>query len=120
MDVLSITPLEHVNEPVASRSEFVARISINFIVAALVVTVSLVVGMVGYHYLFGITWDAAFENASMILSGMGPVSPAPNWNARIFSGLYALYSGLVLVMTSGLILAPIAHRVLHKLHVQCD
>lgn len=111
---------ETVEEPVASRPEFIVRLSFNFLVAALVIGASLYGGMLGYHVLVGLSWMDSFVNASMILSGMGPLAPMATDAGKLFAGLYALYSGLVVVLASGLIIAPIAHRLLHRLHVQCD
>lgn len=112
--------LESVDEPVASHAVFAARLSFNFIVASIVVGASLLVGMWGYHDLCSLGWMDSFMNASMILSGMGPMAAPDNTAGKLFAGIYALYSGLVLVLSSGLIIAPIAHRLLHRLHVQCD
>ena len=40
------------------------------------------------------------------------------WNAaKVFASLYALFSGVVFISLMGLLLSPIAHRVLHKFHV---
>lgn len=55
----------------------------------------------------------------MILGGMGPVDPVRTSAGKLFAGCYALYSGLVVLVTAGLILAPIAHRILHRFHVEC-
>jgi len=60
----------------------------------------------------------AFANAAMILSGMGPLEPLKSTAGKMFAGLYALYSGLVLVLASGVVLAPIVHRMLHRFHLQ--
>lgn len=112
--------MENVNEPVASHPEFIARLAVSFVVACALVGISLLAGMWGYHDLVGLSWIDAFLNASMILSGMGPLAPCPYFWGKLFAGVYALYSGLILVLSSGLIIAPIAHRLLHRLHVQCD
>jgi hypothetical protein len=80
--------------------------------------VSLAVGMLGYHFLGGLAWIDAFLNASMILSGMGPVDMLSTFGAKLFAGLYALYSGLALIATAALVLAPILHRFLHRFHLE--
>ena len=78
---------------------------------------SLAIGMIGYHYYFPtLDWADAFVNAAMILSGMGPIAIPESTGAKIFSGCYAIYSGLMLVMSAGVIFAPLVHRFLHKLH----
>jgi hypothetical protein len=85
---------------------------------ATVVVFSLLVGMAGYVWLANMTWVNAFLNACMLLGGMGPVGDLPNDASKIFAGLYALYSGLVFIVSAGILIAPIAHRVLHKLHLE--
>lgn len=74
--------------------------------------------MLGYRYLEDMEWIDAFSNAAMILSGMGPLTPMKTWGCKLFSGLYALYSGFILILASGLLLAPFVHRLLHTFH--CD
>ncbi|MEJ0060894.1 MAG: hypothetical protein WDM79_15490 [Terricaulis sp.] len=76
--------------------------------------VALAIGMAGYHELAGLSWIDAFVNAAMLLGGMGPVSPLDNDAAKLFAGIYALVCGLLIVITSGVILAPILHRVLPR------
>jgi hypothetical protein len=53
----------------------------------------------------------------MLLGGMGPVGDLPNDASKVFAGLYALYAGLVFIASAGILVAPVAHRVLHSLHV---
>ncbi len=82
------------------------------------IAASLVVGMLGYHYIAEQTWPDSFLNAAMILSGMGPIGELNSTAAKIFAGSYALYSGLALILIAGIILAPIVHRFLHKFHLE--
>jgi hypothetical protein len=82
------------------------------------IAVSLVVGMLGYHYIAGQTWPDSYLNAAMILSGMGPIGELNSTAAKIFAGTYALYSGLALILFAGIILSPIIHRFLHKFHLE--
>jgi hypothetical protein len=85
------------------------------------ITVSLAIGMIGYRYVFPkLDWADAFVNAAMILSGMGPLAVPETTAAKIFSGVYAIYSGLMLVMSAGVVFAPLVHRFLHKLHADED
>lgn len=74
----------------------------------------------GYHYIAHIGWIDAVHNASMILSGMGPVAEIRNVAGKLFSSAYALFSGVVFITNIGIILAPAAHRFFHKLHVEDD
>jgi hypothetical protein len=96
--------------------EFAKRLLHHFGLVAALVGVSLLVGMIGYVWLARMSWVDAFLNASMLLGGMGPVGDLPNKSSKIFAGLYALYAGLVFIASSGIMIAPIAHRLLHRLH----
>jgi hypothetical protein len=109
--------LERVGEPLAPRWLFARRLARNVGLALAVILVSLFAGMAGYHYFEGLGWLDAFDHASMILGGMGPYREPVTKGGKIFSGIYALYSGLLLVGVTGLILAPIFHRVMHHFHV---
>jgi hypothetical protein len=82
------------------------------------VCLSLLGGILGYHYLEGMEWIDAFLNASMILSGMGPTGSLQTWGGKLFAGLYALYSGLTVIVATSIILAPVIHRLLHKFHYE--
>jgi len=105
-------------QPLLSRLAFVRRVAGYFGASFLLVSVSLVGGMLGYHYLESMEWIDSFANAAMILSGMGPLEPVKTWNGKLFAGLYALYSGLILIFVAGLILAPVVHRILHRFHME--
>jgi hypothetical protein len=96
------------------------RLGRNFALASLLIGVSLGGGMAGYRYFEGMAWIDAFANAAMILSGMGPLSPLQTWGGKLFAGLYALYSGLVLIMAAGIIFAPLVHRLLHRFHAEVE
>ena len=104
-------------QAVASRRRFVGRLALSIAAALAIIGVSLVGGMLGYAHLEGMSWLDAFLNAAMILSGMGPVEPLKTDAGKLFAGCYAIYSGLIVVLTSGIVLAPIAHRILHRFHV---
>lgn len=108
---------EHISEAVIPRKQFCSRLARSAVIGSAFIIFSLVVGMIGYRYLFAnLDWADAFVNAAMILSGMGPLAAPQTTGAKIFSGVYALYSGLMLVMSAGIIFAPLVHRFLHKLH----
>ena len=74
--------------------------------------------MAGYHFLERLPWLDAFLNASMILSGMGPVGELKTTAGKIFAGCYALFSGVAFLTSIGLIFAPVFHRFLHKFHLE--
>jgi hypothetical protein len=104
-------------QPLLPTKEFAKRLATNFAFASLLIGISLLVGMAGYAWFEGMTWIDAFANASMILSGMGPLEPVKSVGGKLFAGCYALYSGLVLIFATGILLAPVVHRLLHQFHV---
>jgi len=108
---------ERHSEKLLPAPEFAARVARHLLLALGLIGVSLSVGMGGYRWIAGMSWIDAFLNASMLLGGMGPVGELPTDSAKLFAGLYALYSGLVLIFSAGIILAPIGHRILHSLHL---
>jgi hypothetical protein len=117
---VDIFDYENIGQPVAPVPVFLRRLGRNLALAGILVAGSLAIGMLGYHMLGRLAWIDAFLNAAMILSGMGPVDTLAGTGAKLFAGLYALYSGLALVATASLILAPVVHRLLHRLNVQDD
>jgi hypothetical protein len=109
---------EHHRNPLLSPAEFIVRMLKSIGAAFCLVAVSLLIGMLGYHGFEGLAWIDAFLNASMILSGMGPVNPVVTEAGKIFAGCYALFSGLALISIFAMIAAPLFHRFLHKFHMQ--
>jgi len=100
------------------RGEFIRRLGWSVAFGAMLLGLSLSIGILGYHELGGLAWIDAFLDASMILSGMGPISPLHDEAAKIFAGCYAIYCGIALIGTTGVILAPVIHRALHKFHLE--
>jgi hypothetical protein len=96
---------------------FVRRLLKYFLVAASIGIISLSIGVFGYHWLGHLSWVDSLLNASMILGGMGPVDSLQNEAAKIFASFYALFSGVIFLTTVAIFLSPIAHRLLHLLHV---
>jgi hypothetical protein len=111
---------EHHKQPLAKRSVFAKRLALNGIVGLLLLAFSLGIGMLGYHFLEGLSWVDSLLNASMILGGMGPVAPLGTAAGKIFASFYALYSGVVLLASVGILAAPIFHRFLHHFHLAED
>jgi sterol desaturase/sphingolipid hydroxylase (fatty acid hydroxylase superfamily) len=111
---------ESIRQPLLSRGAFARRVARHFAASSLLIGVSLLAGMAGYHWLEGMAWIDAFANAAMILSGMGPLAPMQTWGGKLFAGVYALYSGLVLIAAAGILFAPLLHRLLHSIHVETD
>ena len=98
------------------RAHFVKRLAMHLSLALALLAVSLGGGMCGYVWFERLSWLDAFLNSAMLLGGMGPVNPPLTPGGKLFAGLYALYAGLVFVVTAALIFTPIVHRVLHKFH----
>jgi hypothetical protein len=111
---------ESMQQPLLDRRAFFRRVARNLAAASLLVGVSLLAGMLGYQYFEGMEWIDAFANAAMILSGMGPLEPLKTWGGKLFAGLYALYSGLALIVATGIVFAPVVHRLLHRFHVPSE
>jgi hypothetical protein len=109
--------LESRHQPLLSKKAFAKRLAMSFGTASLFIGVSLLGGMAGYHFLEGLSWIDAFVNAAMILSGMGPLDALKTWGGKLFAGLYALYSGLAVILAAGILLTPVVHRLLHRFHL---
>lgn len=108
---------EHRKKPLLSPAEFTKRVSHHFLLALLALAVGLGIGVLGYHVLGGLGWVDSLLNASMILGGMGPVDPLPTMAAKIFASCYALFSGLAFIGIASLLIAPFAHRLMHRFHI---
>jgi hypothetical protein len=113
-----IPEFEHRAQPVIPRRQFLVRMAHSGIIALALIILSLVAGMAGYRYFENLGWIDAFLNASMLLGGMGPVNAPVTVGGKLFAGVYALYCGLVVILVAGLMLAPVAHRVLHRFHME--
>lgn len=109
---------EHRGSKVATRYSFALRLGRALLFWLALTAGGLVIGMVGYALTEGMGVADSFVNAAMILSGMGPVSELHTTAGKIFAGFYAILSGLIIVIATGFVLAPIFHRVLHHFHVE--
>ena len=98
------------------RARFAKRLLAHFSIAVTLVLGSLGAGMLGYAHFEHLSALDAFLNAAMLLGGMGPVNAPVTAAGKLFAGLYALYAGLVFLVSAALVLTPIVHRVLHKFH----
>jgi hypothetical protein len=98
------------------RPTFFIRIGRHLLAAFALLSLSLLIGMWGYVHFEQLNWMDAFLNAAMLLGGMGPVNLPSTGAGKLFAGLYALYAGLVFIVTAALIFTPIVHRVLHLFH----
>ncbi len=106
--------------PLLTRRQFFGRMARHLVLAGSLVAVSLILGIAGYIVFAHMNVVDAFLNSAMLLGGMGPVGDLPTTQAKLFAGVFALYAGLVFIIGAGVIFAPIAHRILHRLHVDDD
>lgn len=111
---------EHRSQPILPFDKFIKRILRYTFFSMVLIGVSLGIGVAGYHYINELPWLDALLNASMILTGMGPVDPMKNDAAKLFASFYSIFSGVVFLSTVAVFLSPIAHRLLHKMHVDED
>lgn len=106
------------SSPLLPRKQFIHRMRRCALLSAGIAGVTLVIGMLGYHLLEKMPWPDSFANASMILSGMGPLGNLNTNAGKIFAGFYALFCGLIFVSIITVLMAPIFHRALHKFHLE--
>ncbi len=111
---------EHRKAQLLPRREFVLRMGWSVVAGVALILFSLSIGVTGYHGLEHLPWIDAFLEASMTMSGMGPVATLHTTAGKLFAGCYALYCGIMLIATTGVILAPVIHRSLHKFHLEWD
>jgi hypothetical protein len=111
---------EHRSEPLASPAEFRRRMLQYGMITTIMILFSLIIGVLGYHYFESLSWVDSLLNASMILGGMGPVDALKTSPGKIFASFYALYSGIILLASVGVLAAPLFHRVLHRFHLEIE
>ncbi len=111
---------EHHSKPLLSRKLFVKRLVGHLSLAIIILLISLVIGVAGYHFTEGLSLIDSILNASMILGGMGPVDIIKTPAGKLFASAYSLFSGIIFLAVFGIVIAPIAHRLLHKLHLSAD
>lgn len=116
--VPSVTRFERRGQPIASRWRFIARMAVAIGLWSILTIAGLAIGIAGYAIFEGMSFVDAYVNAAMILSGMGPVSELKTTGGKVFAGSYAIFSGLIIVIATGFVLAPIFHRILHHFHVE--
>lgn len=111
---------ERRSEPLATPAEFRRRMLQYGMITAIMILFSLLVGIVGYHFFESLSWVDSLLNASMILGGMGPVDTLKTPSGKLFASFYALYSGIILLASVGVLFAPLFHRVLHRFHLEIE
>jgi hypothetical protein len=109
---------EHRSQSLLPRRLFVRRVARHILLALVVILGSLLIGIAGYHFTEGLSWLDSLLNASMILCGMGPVNELYTSGGKVFASFYSLFSGVVFLVTAAILVAPVAHRFLHRLHLE--
>ena len=110
--------LEHKTGEMLSRSEFIKRLFWYTVFGCCFLAMSLAIGTVGYHVTANLGWIDAFLNASMILTGMGPVDKLETNTAKIFASFYAIFSGVSFLTFCGVLFTPVYHRFMHRFHFE--
>ena len=108
---------EQYSKPLLSRRDYIIRVFRYLGFTVVLLSFSLGLGIVGYHFISDLSWLDSLLNASMILTGMGPVDEMKNDGAKWFASLYSIYSGVAFLGTVAVFMAPIVHRFLHKHHL---
>lgn len=101
-------------------THYAGKLLRNILVGGFVLFISLLIGVLGYHYYFNLGWVDSLYNASMILTGMGPVDKAINNSGKIFASFYAIYSGVAFLTSVAIIFSPVVHRFLHKFKLDVE
>lgn len=109
---------EHRSTPLLHPRLYALRVVRHFVLATLLLGVSLGIGMAGYAGFESLSLVDAFLNAAMLLGGMGPVNPPVTTAGKIFAGVYALYAGLVFLVSAAVFLSPVVHRAFHQFHLE--
>ena len=107
-------------QPLLPKAVFYERLKRNLLVGIGILSCSLLMGILGYHYFEGLAWLDSLLNASMILSGMGPVNAVTTVPGKLFASFYALFSGVAFITTMAVTFAPVVHRFLHKFHLETE
>ena len=101
-------------------ADFLHRLFRHFALSASMLVFSIVLGMLGYWYFEGLGAVDGFLNSAMLLGGMGPVKIPETTGGKLFAGCYALYSGLLFIVTAAIMVTPVAHRLLHRFHWEAE
>jgi hypothetical protein len=117
-NAISALIYERKSRPLAPRRIFLGRVFKNLMLATAILGACLAIGVLGYHYIAKFAWIDSLLNASMILSGMGPVGDIKNDAGKVFASAYALFSGVAFITNIGILLAPAVHRMFHALHLE--
>ena len=110
--------MEHKSQKILSNKKFAIRLLKYSLFAFLLILISIIIGVLGYRYYGNLSWIDSFQMACLILTGMGPTKEMTTDSSKIFSSLYALYSGVTFLTITAIVFTPIVHRLLHILHIE--
>jgi hypothetical protein len=108
---------ENRTDKLAPKAVFIRRMLEALLMVLVLIATALGIGIAGYHWIAGFRWIDSLLEASMILGGMGPVKELHTSGAKLFASVYALFSGVLFIGMMGVLLAPAAHRLMHKFHI---
>ena len=114
-------PFEHRHQPLLPKDVFFRRLIYATLLDIAIVAAWVVIGMIGYKITVPkMSWINAFLNAAMIAGGMGPIYQFRRATeiAKLFGGMYAILSGILILTVFGILAAPIFHRFLHRFHLE--
>lgn len=114
MDEIKQQPLKNGER----KKRYILRFFQNLFLGVFITSISLFIGMWGYHYFESMSWIDSYANAAMILSGMGPLQNLQTYGGKLFAGTYALFSGVIYLVVVAIIFSPLIHLVLHRFHIQ--
>jgi hypothetical protein len=109
---------EHRTKPLLPAKEYIRRQLAHFAISMALIFGSLLIGIVGYHYLGNRGWVDSLESAAMILGGMGQIGDLATTAGKVFASFYALYAGMVFLIAAAVLFAPMLHRFLHRFHLE--
>ena len=111
---------EHHHEKLLPKHLFLRRLAKYALISLSIILASLLIGMIFYHVLEGLSWVDSFLNAAMLMGGMGPVNSLHTDAGKVFAGIYALYCGFIVLVAVGIFATPIFHRFLHHFHLESE
>ncbi|HUK63619.1 MAG TPA: hypothetical protein VLV15_09800 [Dongiaceae bacterium] len=114
---IPLIEFEHSGEPLLPLTRFWRRVLGGVVAGFGLIGGSLLIGVAGYHWLGRLGWVDSILNASMILTGMGPVDRMNSSAAKLFASAYALFSGVAFLTSAGVLFAPVVHRFMHRFHL---
>ena len=96
----------------------IRRVASSGRLAAYLLVGTLGCGVLGYRYIAHLSWLIAFHQSSLLLAGMGPVVTDLSDAGRVFESLYAMFCGVMLLGSTGILFTPFIHHFLHAFHVE--